>query len=132
MDIVYMLKQIAHQQGWPLVQGHDGSVKLEVPTEYGRTQVVQVTGGGDPDGRPMAFIWSVVCSVNDIGDPYYLLRLNADMPYGALAVRDPNVILVETQLIESADAEELMRAVFYVARHADELEKQVHGHVDRN
>lgn len=132
MGIVYTMQQIAHQQGWAMAQDHDGSVKVEVPTEYGRSQVVQISAGSDPDGRPLAFIWSIICSVNDIGDPYYLLRLNADMPYGALAVRDPHVILVETQLEQSADHEELMRAVYYVGRNADELEKQVHGHVDRN
>lgn len=131
MDITMYLQQIAAQQGWGMVGDHS-SAKLEVPTEYGRSQVVQVTPGTDPDGLPLVFIWSVVCSTSAIGDPYYLLRMNADLPYGALAVRDPNVILVETQLVQTADAEELRRAIFYVGKYADDLEKQVHGSVDRN
>ncbi len=132
MDVTTHLQQIAAQKGWAMVRNHDGSAKLEIPTEYGRTQVVQVTPGRDPDGRPLVFIWSVVCSTDAIGDPYYLLRLNAELTYGALAVRDPHVILVDTQLVQTADAEELMRAVFYVGKFADDLEKQVHGAVDRN
>lgn len=132
MDVTIKLQQIAGQRGWAMVRNHDGSAKLEIPTEYGRSQVVQITPSRDPDGRPLVFIWSVVCSTSDIGDPYYLLRLNAELTYGALAVRDPNVILVETQLVETADHEELMRAVFYVGKYADDLEKQVHGAIDRN
>lgn len=132
MDINSMLQQIASYQNWALV--HDpntGGYKLEIATEYGRSQVVNVSGGQDPEGRMLAYIWSVVCDTSAIGDPYYLLRLNADMPYGALAVRDPHVILVETQLVETADAEEIRRAIYFVGKQADELEKQVHGHVDQ-
>ena len=133
MDISALLQQVASYQNWAIV--HDpqtGGYKLEIATEYGRSQVVNVTGGQDPEGRALVYIWSVVCDVSAIGDPYYLLRLNASMPYGALAVQDPNVILVETQLIETADAEEVMRAVYFVGKQADELEKQVHGNVDHN
>lgn len=132
MNVTSLLQQIAHQRGWAMVSNHDGSAKLEIPTEYGRSQVVHVTPGRDPDGRPLVFVWSVVCQTHSIGDPYYLLRLNADLTYGALAVRDPNVILVDTQLVQTADHEELMRSVFYVGKFADELEKQVHGAVDHN
>jgi len=133
MDISALLQQVASYQNWPIVHDQQtGGYKLEIPTEYGRSQVVNVTGGQDPEGRMLVFIWSVVCATSAIGDPYYLLRLNASMPYGALAVQDPNVILVETQLIETADAEEVMRAVYFVGKQADELEKQVHGNVDHN
>ncbi len=132
MDVTMYLQQIAAQQGWAMVRDHDGSAKLEIPTEYGRSQVVHVTPGTDPDGLPLVYVWSVVCSTSAIGDPYYLLRLNADLAYGALAVRDPNVILVDTQLVQTADHEELRRTVLYVGKFADDLEKQVHGSVDRN
>lgn len=132
MDVTTYLQQIAAQHGWGMVRNHDGSAKIEVATEYGRTQVVHITPGRDPDGRPLVFIWSIVCGTDAIGDPYYLLRLNADLTYGALAVRDPNVILVDTQLVQTADAEELRRAVFYVGKFADDLEKQVYGSIDRN
>lgn len=132
MDVAMRLQHIAARRGWAMVRAQDGNLRIEVPTEPGRTQVVHITHGFDPDRRPLAFIWSVVCPTSAIGDPYYLLRLNADLPYGALAVRDPNVIVVDTQLVQSADDEELMRTVFYVGKCADDLEKQVHGNVDKN
>ncbi|MCB9536245.1 MAG: hypothetical protein H6704_08265 [Myxococcales bacterium] len=131
MDFGSFLQQVCSYQGWAWTHAQ-GGYRVEVPTEHGRSQVVQITQGHDPDGRYLAYIWSVVCEASYIGDPYYLLRLNADLPYGALALRDPHVILVETQLMQTADPEEVMRSVFYVAKYADDLEKQVHGHVDRN
>ncbi len=131
MDFGSFLTQVCGSQRWAMAQGQ-GGYRVEVPTEVGRSQVVNVSQGRDPDGRSLAWIWSVVCETTGIGDPYYLLRLNADLPYGALAVRDNHVVLTETQLMETADTEEVMRAIFYVAKYADDLEKQVYGNIDRN
>lgn len=131
MDLYTLLQQVSTYQGWPMTQSQDG-IRYEIPTEYGRTQIVEVTQGGDPDGRPMAFIWSPVCETSHVSDPWYLLGLNAELAYGALALQNNMIIIMETQLIESADAEELMRAVFYVAKYADQLEQQIYGNVDRS
>lgn len=127
-----LIQQLSMHNGWGMAPRPDGGYRLELPTDYGRTQVVEVTGGSDPDGRPMAFIWSVITDTHHVHDPYYLLRLNSELPYGAIAVSDPHVILMETQLIETADHEEVARAVFYVGKFADDLEQQVHGHYDRS
>ncbi|MFN3202890.1 MAG: hypothetical protein ACE366_31145 [Bradymonadia bacterium] len=132
MHFDQMIQQLSMQNGWPMAHRPDGGYRLELPTEYGRTQIVELTGGQDPDGRPMAFIWSVITTTQYVQDPYYLLRLNADLPYGAIALSDPHVILMETQLLETADHEEVARAIFYVGKFADDLEKQVHGHYDQS
>lgn len=127
-----LVQQLSMQNGWPMAMRPDGGYRMELPTEYGRTQVVEITGGHDPDGRPLAYIWSVITDTSRMQDPYQLLRINADLPYGAVALSDPHVILIETQLMESADPDEVARAIFYVGKYADELEKQVHGHFDQS
>ncbi|MCA9547788.1 MAG: hypothetical protein KC613_25465 [Myxococcales bacterium] len=132
MNFDVLIQQVAASHGWPHTGSPYGGYRIEVPTEYGRTQVVEVSQGADPDGRPLAFIWSRVTTIDNVGDPWYLLGLNSQFSYGALAVRDRDVILMETQLMQSADYDELQRAVFYVAKNADALEKQVHGHYDQN
>ena len=131
MDFYSLLQQVASYQGWPMAQSTNG-IRYEIPTEYGRTQVVEVSQGADPDGRPMAFIVSSVCETTQVADPWYLLGLNAELAYGALALHNNQVVIIETQLIQTADAEEVMRAVYYVAKYADQLEQQVYGSVDRN
>jgi len=130
MDFQMVLQQVCSYHGWARAYSHEGA-RIEVQTEYVRTQVVECTMGQDPDGRYMAYIWSRVAQVNMIQDPWYLLQLNANFAYGGLAVRGHDVLLMETQLLETADAEEIMRAVYYVAKFADELEKQIIGY-DQN
>lgn len=132
MDVASLARMIASRHGWACVASHDGGCRLEVRTEAMRTQVVQLSPGQDPDGRPIVWVWSVICETSGVGDPWYLLRLNATMTVGAVAVRDPNVILVETLALQGLQPPELERAVSWVARHADNLEKQVHGGFDRN
>ena len=131
MDLYTLLQQVGSYQGWPMAETHEG-IRFEIATEHGRSQIVDISQGADPDGRPMAFIWSPVCETHHVSDPWYLLGLNIELAYGAIALRDQMVIVMETQLIESADAEEVMRAIYYVAKYADQLEQQVYGNVDQN
>lgn len=132
MDFLTLLQQVCQFNQWGMQQQHDGSVRIEVPTEYGRSQVVEVIQGNDPDGHALVYFWTVVVSVQEVGDPWYLLGLNAEIPYGGLAVRGNDVILMESQLMQTADTEEVMRAIFYVAKYSDQFEKQVRGHMDAN
>ena len=131
MSIETLIQQVTSSNGWAIAHSAQG-YRIEVPTEPGRSQVVEITGGNDPDGRALAWIWSKVTDVSNVSDPWYLLGLNTELAYGALAVRDRAVIITETQLLDTADYEELQRAIFYVAKYADDLEKQVHGHLDQN
>ena len=63
----------------------------------------------------------------------YVLRLNQTLAYGALAIRDQFLVLRDTQLIETADLEELRRIFYFVALQADDLERQARGsNVDEN
>ena len=132
MPISHLLQQITSEQGWPVASDPNGDYRLEIPTEPCRSQVVTVSTGHDPDGKLLVYFWSRITDVSNVADPWYLLRLNVDLHYGALAVRGSDVILVETQLAETADQEEVARALYFVATKADALEKQVHGHQDTN
>lgn len=127
MDINSLLQYVASGRGWPLVQDASGDHRMEVPTEPGRTQVVQVTRGADPEGRAMLWIWSVVADTSVVSDPWFLLKKNAELAYGALAVRGSQILLVETRGIDGADPMDLASAVFHVARAADGFEKLAYG-----
>jgi hypothetical protein len=124
---INLVAQMSGNNGWAVVQTQGGGLKIEVATEGGRSQVVEITFGADPEGRPMAYFSSGVTTVDNVADPWYLLGLNTQMAYGAMAVRGREVVVVETQLVGSADYDELQRAIFFVGKFADDLEKQVHG-----
>lgn len=127
MDLTTLMHYITSNHGWQMVTDPDGDHRVEVPTEPGRSQVVQITPGHDPDNHPLVWIWSVVCKTDAVGDPWFLLKQNAELPYGGFAVRGDQVMLVETQLLESADPDEMIRAIFFVAQNADKFEKMAYG-----
>ena len=122
-----LVAQMSGNNGWAVMQTPTGGFKIELATEAGRTQVVEITFGADPEGRPMAYLWSGATTVDNVADPWYLLGLNTQMAYGAMAVRGREVVVVETQLVSTADYDELQRAIYFVGKFADDLEKQVHG-----
>lgn len=127
MRLEAIISEMTALHGWQCVTTADNGYKIEVPTEPGRSQVVEITRTKDPDGAPLAFIWSKVTHKSNVGDPYYLLKLNAELSYGALALFGEDIILKDNQLIDTADSEEIERSVLNVAKRADALEKQVHG-----
>ena len=131
MSIEQQIEQVARSNGWAIANSAQG-YRMEIPTESGRSQVVEIDGGSDPDGQALVRIWSKVTDIDNVGDPWYLLGLNAELAYGALALKDRDIIVTETQLLGTADYEELRRAIYYVAKYADDLERQVHGHLDQN
>ncbi len=132
MNINQKVEHVCNMQGWQFVVTNTG-FKVEIPTRAGRTQLIQIDGISDPEGRPLAEIWSIVCDVRYITDLAYVLRLNQTLAYGALAIRDQFLVLRDTQLIETADLEELRRIFYFVALQADDLERQARGsNVDEN
>jgi hypothetical protein len=132
MNISQKIEHICQMQGWQYLATNTG-FKLEVITRAGRTQIIHIDGITDPEGRPLAEIWSTVCELRFANDLAYILRLNQSLVYGALAIRDQSLVMRSTQLIETADVEELRRIFYFVALQADDLERQARGNqVDEN
>lgn len=126
------VRQIAMERGWAFQPGQ-GEYMVEVPTSAGRTQVVHLMPGNDPDGAPMVYIWSPIGPAHLARrDPIWLLAYNTELSYGATAIFNDLLVIKESQLLGTADAEELTRMVFHVARAADGLEAQLLGaHMDQ-
>jgi len=121
------VRQLATQQGWGFQPGQ-GEHMVEVPTTAGRTQVVHLMPGNDPDGSPMIYIWSPVGPSHLARrDPLWLLSYNTELSYGATAIFNDLLVIKESQLLGTADTEEVTRMVFHVARAADGLEAQLMG-----
>ncbi len=104
-----------------------GDLKIEVATQPGRTQLVNVTMGKDADGDPAAFIWSKAGTFAAVPDLVALLRLNMQLTYGRAALRGEDIVILHALLDGSADLAEVGKAVYFVAKAADELERGVYG-----
>jgi hypothetical protein len=126
MKVKELALQAASMRGWPSRQEPDGEVRVEIPTSGGRTQVVVVSAGTDGDGDAAGFVWSKAADAG-AQDPWALLRLNAQLSYGKVALRGHELVVVHGLHDASATLADVGKAMFYAARAADELEAALTG-----
>ncbi len=127
MNVINLAIQAAGLRAWPAQRMVNGDVRVEVPTQVGRTQVVNVTMGRDGDNDVVAFIWSQAGDMNVVADPWNALRLNASLTYGKVALRGNDVVVVHGLSDATAQLQEVGKALFWVAKAADDLEQRTYG-----
>lgn len=123
-----IIQNMAQQQGW-VWKFQNNEFLIEVATMAGRTQVVHIMYGNDPDGMQMLYVWSPVGPAQLAQrDPLWLLNYNTELSWGACALFNNQLVIKDSQLASTADPEELGRMIINIARVADQLEAQLMGH----
>jgi hypothetical protein len=119
---------ICGKNGWP-VRGSEATLSLT----GGRSQKVLWTQFRH-EGKDMARLHSTIGAAGTDA-PVRLesaaLRLNFNLPHGAIAIHEGNLVLCETFLVADADPGEVESSVRFIAEMADRYEKQIFG-TDRN
>ena len=127
MQLSDFVQRIALAQAWPLRFDPSGSLRLEIPTQPGRTQIVHITQGHDAEQDAMLFLWSTAGDLAAARDLTALMRFSLKLSYGCVALKD-NLIGVKHSLrMAAADEVSLRKSIFYVARAADMLEAEAGG-----
>jgi hypothetical protein len=114
---------VCEERGW----GFSGT-RIELKFESGRHQLVELEFF-DFEGEELVRLFSRIGSVKHM-HPMRLtdaLRLNFGLPHGALAVKDDELVVIDTLLVEGADAEEVEVSVRYLAETADHFERTMFG-----
>lgn len=132
MNLFDTINRIATQNGWPLRQDPNGEIRVEVRTQPNRTQVVTLATGNDPEGDPVAYVWSIAGHISVARDLAAVMRFSLRLTYGATAIKDDNVIVKHSLRIAGSDDQTFRKALFFVARAADTLEAEAYGGADRN
>ncbi|MBL8786816.1 MAG: hypothetical protein JNJ59_18060 [Deltaproteobacteria bacterium] len=127
MNVLNLATQAAAMKGWPSRREPNGDLRIEVVTQYGRTQVINVTMAVDGDRDPVAFIWSKAADAQTKNDPWGLLRLNMQLSYGRVALKGNDVVIMHSLLDRTSDLTEVGKTIFWVAKTADDLEQQTYG-----
>ena len=115
-------------------QTADGyEVVLRLPE--GRSQHVRVIlGGRDPEGQEIVAVYSK-CAPASAVSYEWALRLNSQLPYGALALEEIDgeeaLVMLHTHLREGLDPAELRKSVVHIGQSADRLEREF-THADRH
>lgn len=125
-----IVDSIAAACGWEVTDEKDGSICIEVPTGNGRSQVVVITEDTDVADQLIVRYWSVIGSSEGI-EFRKCLEENARLAYGAFALKGPNLVLMDTQLVQDADPMEVGASIGNLAAYADRYERDLFG-VDRH
>ncbi|MCD4785391.1 MAG: hypothetical protein K8T10_16350 [Candidatus Eremiobacteraeota bacterium] len=105
--------------------------ELVVPLPGDRKQKVYITANRrDSDGEVIFQIFTT-CSKAQLLMYEPALRMNMDLDYGALAIKEINgkdfLVIVDTQLAGTAQARELEKSIITIAEAGDELENILTG-----
>lgn len=125
-----LLQRIAEESGFAS-QERQGGLTLQVPLPGDRKQTVHVLfDGKDDDGHEVLTFLSV-CGKADAAYDRVLLESNNRITYCAFAVRKIQgktyFVVTASQLVATADLQELRKVIDAVARRADRLEATLGG-----
>ena len=97
-------------------------VDIELPE--GRRQFVQAESF-DYEGEAMIRLWSSIGEADLLSEARLraALGLNYAAAFGALAVREADLVMVDTFVIRNADPDEVAASILYLAATADRFEK---------
>lgn len=125
MSIRKIVDNIAQACAWHVVE-ENGVLSIDVPTGEGRSQVVLITHDTDVAEQQIVRYWSVIGGVEDV-DFRRCLEENAQLAYGAIAIHDGQLVIMDTQLVQDADPMEVGASIGNLAAYADRYEKDLFG-----
>ncbi|MCA8923889.1 MAG: hypothetical protein KDD82_18910 [Planctomycetes bacterium] len=125
MSIRKIVDSIAQACSWHVVE-EDGMLSIDVPTGDGRSQVVLITNDTDMAEQKIVRYWSVIGGTEDV-DFRRCLEENSRLAYGAIAIQDNQLVIMDTQLVQDADPMEVAASIGNLAAYADRYEKDLFG-----
>ena len=104
------------------------SGQVEIKLESGRSQRVQLQFF-EYEGRAMVRFRTVIGSTERIRPTrlHFALEMNYQLPHGRLAVKNDELVMVDTLILEDADPGEIEAILNYLAVTADHYEATMFG-----
>ena len=127
MEFSAIVENIAQACKWVVSEEEDGSLCVEVPTGNGRTQMVVITEDVDIAEQLIVRYWSVIGPADGI-EYKRCLEENSKLAYGAFALKEDNLVLLDTQLVSDADPMEVGASIGNLAAYADRYERDLFGY----
>ncbi len=121
-----IVDRIATACEWEVSEASDGSICVEVPTGEGRTQMVLITEDRDIADQQIVRYWSVIGPASGI-EFERCLEENARLAYGAFALKEGQLVMMDTQLVQDADPMEVGASIGNLAAYADRYERDLFG-----
>lgn len=100
---------------------------LRVPLPSNRQQEVAATIRRDEQDREIIDFVSTVGPILDTIDPWHLLQLNGQTTFSRITVARQIIFVLASQLLTTAEPEEVLLMIREVATFADHLEQRISG-----
>ncbi|MCS7304412.1 MAG: SPFH domain-containing protein [Thermoguttaceae bacterium] len=130
IDPKELVQAVAQAAGYPL-ETSGPSWRMTVPVGTLRKQILHVEFPAAQTGEPTAVCLWTICGPATPETALQMLQYNAQLMYGALAVRDirgsPTVVLQAAIPMAGLDPVALTRTVSAIAWQADQLEQKLTG-----
>ena len=116
-------KRVCEERGWELLPSG-----VVVKFSDGRHQVVSMEFF-EFRGEEQVRLYSTIGGASELGNDSLVtaLRVNATLAHGALAVREDDLVVVDTLILRDADPGEIEASISYLAETADYYERIVFG-----
>lgn len=126
LSLEQLMRQLAGYFASPLEVVRD-IYTVQVPLPNQRTQYVSATVRADTEGRQIIDFVSTVGQVSHRTDPWHLLTINDKTLFCRVAVVKKMIFVVASQLLETAQPQEVLLSLREVALTADQLEAHISG-----
>jgi hypothetical protein len=116
-------RDVCQERGWELLP-----IGIRVPLPAGRSQLVELDFFESGE-RPLVRLTTRIGGEHEVSKVRIplALRLNAELAHGAFALRDGELVMLDTLLLEDTDPGELEAVVDYLAHTADRYEDRLFG-----
>ena len=116
-------QRVCEQQGWDLLPSG-----VRVPCESGRYQLVSLEYF-EFEKQELVRLHTTIGQTRALGEERMVLALqiNARLAHGALALRDGELVMIDTLMLKDADPAEVEASLSYLALTADYYEKMLFG-----
>ncbi len=119
-----LMRELAVFLGTPL-SFERNIYRLIVPLPLGRQQEVSASIRSDDDGRAIIAFVSTIGDLRRHIDPWSLLKANSTPIYSRVALLGNMIVVIASQLLETAQPEEVLLILREVAQFADQLERKL-------
>lgn len=116
-----VLGTVCDQRSWILT-----GQQIEVKLESGRRQIV-LLDFFEFEETELVRLYTVIGAADRIEPPRLALRLNFDLPHGALAVKGDDLVMTDTLVVADADPGEVGPAIAFLAKTGDRFEETLFG-----
>jgi len=126
--VMQMVQQLCIKYGWQdNLVNEAGESHISVRLMDGSMQKVYIFGRRDINGQPVLVFYTSVVPEAMVKDFNELLRMNTDLNYAHFAIVKSKVVVLDTQLIMTADYSEVARKIQNVAQQGNTFERRFGG-----